>query len=197
MELKKQPQTELDYWEIIEFLGGFIWRLNHDLAAGRIDDTKGEIAQDIEDARQLQKRLVNEVGEKFGIILPENCPRVEPGKEAPPAPEGKIYYWDWYHKMKDVVYRADYEKIICSACPFSEGVEMMKIGVIPCGIFHGAVYRLNAPYACAMFTSLDTWTEEKLCCEIFNQHGFEALKKFKTKLKELEDAEKNKKINKS
>jgi len=194
MELIKQPQTELDYWEIIEFLGGFIWRLNHDLAAGRIDDPKGKIAQDIKvDARQLQKRL-NEASEKFGIILPENCPRVEPGKEAPPAPEGKIYYWDWYYKMKDIAYRADYEKIICSACPFSEGVEIMKIGVIPCGIFRGTVYGLNAPYACAMLTSLDVWTEEKLCCEIFNQHGMEALKKFTTKLKELKAAAKKQKL---
>lgn len=186
MELKKQPETELEYWETIEGLGGFIWRMNHDLSDGRIEDPTGGIDKDISDARTISDRLVRELGEKFGVIHPSDCPKMEIGQELPPAPEGKIYYWDWYKNMKAEVYKADYEKLICSACPFSEGVErMMSLGgVIPCSVFSGMIYRLLAPYACAMVRD-DLWSTDRLYSEIQSQHGDDALTIFKTKEEEL------------
>jgi len=186
LELKKQPETEMEYWETIEALGGFVWRMNHDLGDGRIEDPDGEIAQAIEEGKQILNRLATELSEKFGVIQPKDYPKTEPGQERPPAPEGKIYYWDWYQKMKDAVYRSDYEKIICSACPFSEGVEKMKIGIIPCSVFPGVAYRLTAPHICLMTDWGGRWTKERLYQEIIAKGGEEALQTFKEKEKELQ-----------
>ena len=187
MKVEKHPQTELEYWEVIEGLGGFIWRMNHDLADGRIEDPTGSISKEISEARTISDLLVKELGEKFEIIHPNDCPKTKIGQKPPPAPEGKTYYWDWYEKTKTKAYNAEYEKIICSACPFSEGVEQMINlgGNIPCGIFTGIIHQLSAPHMCAM-VDYDSWSKDKLHQEILNQHGDEALKKFKNKEAELE-----------
>ena len=182
MELQKQPETEMEYWQAIEGLGGFIWSTNHDLADGRIQDPSGGMDRDIQDARQISTRLVSELGEKFGVIPPQDYPKVELGQKPPKAPKGKKYYWDWYKKMKKLAYSIDYEKIICSACPFSEGVErMISLGSqIPCGAFGGCLYKLRAPYLCGM---LDTksWGEEELRQEIIRKGGEAALVRFRIK----------------
>jgi len=186
MELTKQPETEMEYWDTIESLGGFAWQMNHDLADGRITDPKGGIAKDIVDARKISDRLVTELGEKFGVIHPKDCPRVESGQEKPPAPEGKIYYWDWYHKMKTESYQREYEGIICSACPFSEGVERMiaTSGRIPCRLFQGSMSRLRAPHVCGMI-SWGGLTEEQLFLQIRTEKGEDALVAFKAKMEKL------------
>jgi len=189
MQLKKQPKTEMEYWEIIEGLGGFAWRMNHDLGDERITDPTGEIDQEILEARKISDKLVNDLDEKFGVIAPKNYPKVEIGQTLPTTPEGKIYYWDWYKKMQKEYYELEYEKIICSACPFSEGVEKMNAlgGTIPCSVFPGMVYRLYPPYACAMidFSSSNYWTEEQLYQEIIKKGGKKALQVFEKKLVEL------------
>jgi hypothetical protein len=189
MELKKQPETELEYWGAIEALGGFSWRMNHDLSDGRIDDPSGSIDQDIGSARKIQETLVAELTEKFGVIHPKDCPQVEIGQKQPPAPEGKIYYWDWYEKMKKEVYHLEYEAMICSACPFSEGVDKMISlgGVVPCSVFCGMMYHLRAPHICGMTTrSSGDWSDTQLYTEILEKHGKEALVAFFAKEKELE-----------
>lgn len=187
MQLKKQPETELEYWEAIEGLGGFIWSMNHDLADGRMEDSTGGIARDVNDAQTISDRLVRELGEKFGVIHPADCPKVPFGQTSPPAPEGKTYYWDWYQRMKRESYRAEYAKLICSACPFSEGVEqMIRLGgSIPCGVFRGAMYRLAAPHVCGMTRD---WDQAKLHGEILVRHGAEALAAFQRKEAELKPA---------
>jgi hypothetical protein len=182
MELQKQPETEMEYWGIIEELGGFIWSMNHGLAHGRIQDSSGGIDRDIQDARRISAQLVSELGEKFGVIPPQDCPKVESGQEPPPAPEGKTYYWDWYKKMKELAHSIDYEKIICSACPFGEGVEKMISlgGMIPCGAFRGSLYKLKVPHICGMLTT-NIWGEEELRQEIVRKGGEIALVRFKIK----------------
>lgn len=189
IELKKHPETEQEYWETIEGLGGMSWSLNHDLADGRIDDPKGEVSQSITDLQGLLETLVGEVCEKFGVIHPKDCPQRSIGDIAndvpvPLAPEGKKYYWDWYHEQKQASYGKDYEGMICSACPFSEGLEKMMAlgGQVPCSEFRGALYRLDAPHKCGMISwPGDGWTEEYLYQRIQQEHGDEALERFKTK----------------
>lgn len=186
MELTKQPQTEVEYWETIEELGGYIWSTNHGLCHGHIKDPDGKIAESINDAMAISDRLVTELNEKFGVIHPRDCPSVEPGQQAPPLPDGKIYYWDWYKRMKESCYRKDYEGIICSACPFSKGLERMISlgGVIPCGVFRGMMYRLRVPYQCGMLSS-DSWGQGMLYNEIGKKAGSDALTQFLNKEQEL------------
>lgn len=154
--VKEHPKTELEYFELIEHLGGMQWSLNHNLADGRIEDPKGEVASDITELHDLLNGLVKELGEKFGVIHPNDCPKrttkdVMNNVPVPPAPKGKVYYWDWYEKQKKVSCQNEYDNMICSACPYSEGVErMMQLGQVPCGLFHGSLYRLRANYLCAI-----------------------------------------------
>jgi len=98
--IEKQPETEMEYWRAIETLGGILWNLEHELADGRLTDSDGEIDRYIKIARQISKDLVAELGERFGVIAPEDYPKVEFNETPPSPPEGKIYYWDWYKKMK-------------------------------------------------------------------------------------------------
>lgn len=179
MKLEKEPQTEVEYWMIIEALGGYAWAMDHDLADGRIQDPKGEIDKEIEDARQISIRFVLELGEKFGVIAPKDCPKVKIGEKPPRAPKGKIYYWNWYEKMKKLVYKIEYEKIICSACPFSTGAKNMGAH-IPCGVFPGILYRLHEPFVCGMITS-NLWTREELLQNIRKGGGEVTIVRFKIK----------------
>jgi len=187
MEFAKQPETEVEYWEAIEALGGYIWRTKHDLADGRMT-SNDEIEKSLQSAGQLSERLVAEIGEKFGIIHPKDCPKFEFGQTPPLAPEEKTYYWDWYKRMKQEVYRKEYEGLICSACPLSTGLEHMVAlgGVIPCGVWKGTIYRLRIPYQCAMIDNGD-WSEKKLHEEIGKEVTQSALAQFKNKEKELRD----------
>jgi len=168
------------------------WRLNHDLSDGRINDPKGEVSQSITYCQVLLETLVGEVCEKFGVIHPKDCPKrsfedIRDDVPVPPAPEGKIYYWDWYEKWKRESYSKEYEGLICSACPFSEGLERMMAlgGPIPCGKWSGSLYHLHAPYICGLITYQD-WTESQLYVAILTEHGIEALEAFRAKLKELQ-----------
>ena len=179
MELKEWPKAEHEYWEAIEGLGGFIWRMNHDLAHGRIEDLKGKIDQDITEAQEISKKLVKEVCEKFGVVL-----------EKSEVVSDKIYYWDWYSKMKENWLRGEYEKIICSVCPFSEGVEEMIItgGNIPCSKWNGILYDLSKPFLCAM--TAHNWTEEELRERIIKKGGIIALEQFERKERALKAEDK-------
>jgi hypothetical protein len=187
VELVKQPETEVEYWEAIEALGGYIWSTNHSLCHGRMEPSV-EIEKFLQSAGEMSERLVVEIGEKFGVIHPKDCPRVEVDQTPPPAPEGKTYYWDWYKRMKQDVYRKEYEDLICSACPLSDGLERMVAlgGIIPCGVFRGTIYRLRAPYQCAM-TEHEIWSEQKLHEEIAKKAGETALSQFQKKERELKD----------
>lgn len=188
MELVKQPETEVEYWEVIEALGGYIWHTNHELGHGRMEPSD-EIEKSLQSAGQLSERLVAEIGEKFGVIHPKDCLKVEFGQTPPPAPDGKKYYWDWYKQMKQEIYRKEYEGLICSACPLSDGLERMVAlgGVIPCGVWRGMIYRLRVPYQCAMTDHLGNWSETKLHEEIVKKAGWTAMEQFQRKEDKLRD----------
>ncbi len=190
MDLKKQPKTEAEYWAAIEGLGGFIWHTKHGIAHGHIPNPDGAADKEITEAQELLERIIAKLPEKFGVILPKDCPKTEPGQEPPSAPEGKIYYWDWYKKMKTESYRLEYEGIICSACPFSKGLEKFLAGSgrVPCGALHGMLSSLRAPHICGMITYSD-WTEKSLFEKIIAQpDGENSLAAFMEKVKILKSA---------
>ncbi len=180
MKLTKQPETEMEYWMTIESIGGFIWRMNHDMGDGRIESTP-EIEQNLSDAGKIQERLVSEISQ-FGVIAPKDCPRTKIGEEQPKAPKGKTWYWDWYHKMKNKFHAAEYEKIICSACPLCEGVERFtSLNCIPCKPWRGMLYQLREPFSCAIISHSGDWNREELLDEIRKEGGDDAVVKFEAK----------------
>lgn len=76
--------SEIYLWVFIETLGGFIWRMNHDLADGRIDSTPG-IEKDLV---KMQEEVEYSVGQlkRFGIEDPRG--------------EDRDKYWEWYKMWK-------------------------------------------------------------------------------------------------
>jgi hypothetical protein len=181
-------KTQLEYWQEIEEMGGILWRVNHEISHGRIEETP-ELRKDLNEVREKQQRLAEEVRDNFGIILPGDYPKREPGQELPPPPEGKKYYWTWYEEMKREIYSQEYESLICSGCPFSEGLDsFIGLGKIPCGVFRGWINNLRSPLTCAMVSTRD-WTEEKLL-ELVAEKGEDALKKFQEKKEQLSASKK-------
>lgn len=151
MELTKHPETELEYWGTIEELGGFMHSMRHGINKGRIEDKDGGVQKDIQEAYNLQTLLVKEIGEKFGVIHPNECPKVEIGQRLPKAPGGKKYYWSWYKKMQARAWGIQYKGMICSACPYSEGLRrMIALGQVPCGLWRGYINQLDQPHLCAI-----------------------------------------------
>jgi hypothetical protein len=179
--IKKEPQTEMEYWEAIESLGGVSFSICHDLADSRIKDPNGDLAKTAKEASELSERLVSEL-KKFGVIHPKDCPKTKTGEKKPRPPKGKKYYWDWYEKMSKAYYKAENEKIICSACPF--GPKLHERGAsshhISCDVFSGIIYKLCIPFECAMVSS-DMWGRQRLFQEISKRGGEAALIKFKIK----------------
>ncbi|MDD4412225.1 MAG: hypothetical protein PHR00_01105 [Patescibacteria group bacterium] len=172
------------YWLAIESLGGFVWSTKHDLGHGRIEKT-ASLEKELTEAQEILGKLASELS-RFGIILPEECPQVKSGEEKPTAPAGKMWYWDWYNKMKTEYYTAEYEKIVCSACPLSEGVEeFISANHIPCSVFPGIIYHLAKPFFCTMVYT-KTWDKKNLLKEIEKIGGVEAVISFEKKEAELE-----------
>jgi len=185
MKLEKEPVTEMDYWQLIEGLGGLAWGINHDLADGRIDkDSKDAVITDFNEILELTGKLLSEISEKFGVIRNSNHPSSQQTETLPPLPEGEIYYWDWYKKMKKNFYTEEYSKIICSVCPLSNGLDEMvsRGGAVPCGAIRGSINRLQAPHLCGM---LFDWSREELYYEIEKKGGKRVLSKFQKKEQEL------------
>jgi hypothetical protein len=182
MELAAQPETELEYWGAIESLGGFIWSTNHGLSHGRIQDPEGKIGKEIVEVGELSLKLVTELGEKFGIIPPQDCPRPDNDGNYPQPPEGKKYYWPWYREMKDRAWEMEYESMICSACPFSKGAKALQISV-PCSKFAGVMFHLRAPHLCGMLEVGD-WSRGHLLASIADM-GAGMVERFLAKEEEL------------
>lgn len=123
----REPQTELEFWLIIEDLGGVRWSINHDLADNRPVPSGAESASRAErDMYERQKQLVTQLDPKFGIIFSHEVPYQQQmdGSVAPPA--GKRWYWPWYKKMKEQAKRIERQLIICAGCPFSGDREQYR-----------------------------------------------------------------------
>ena len=81
---KLDAGSEIFLWLAIEELGGFLWRMNHDLADGRIDSTPG-IEKDLIKVRDEIEYAVGQLI-RFGVE--------DPKKESEK-------YWAWYRMWKD------------------------------------------------------------------------------------------------
>jgi len=75
--------NECKLYFTIDGIGGFIWRMNHDIGHGRIDMSPG-IKEDLERMSELQQHALQQLS-KFGVD-PES---------AKDRPNGD--YWKWYH----------------------------------------------------------------------------------------------------
>lgn len=99
VDLKNAREYELFFF--IEQCGSMLWRLQHDLADGRIGETEEEvesIEKSIQQLSQQQKDAVNIVAERFGIDLIH-----EETTDAGGNKTSKINgdYWKWYRHWKN------------------------------------------------------------------------------------------------
>jgi hypothetical protein len=99
MKLTRWPETELEYWLTIETLGSFLWRISNDSADACIQSAS-EKEKELKEAQQTMEKLVSELS-RFGVIHPKECPTVQFSKEKPEAFKGRLWYWEWYNKMKE------------------------------------------------------------------------------------------------
>lgn len=77
--------NEVDTYFLIDECGAFMWRMNHSMARGLIDEDKhAEVQSDINKIREVQKFTVDNLG-RFGVD-PESAKDRENGD-----------YWKWYH----------------------------------------------------------------------------------------------------
>lgn len=184
MKLTKWPKTELEYWFVIDFLGSFLWRINHDLAGDCIQSAS-EKKNELKEVQQTMDKLVLELAQ-FGVVHPKECPTIRLGEEKPKAFKGKMWYWEWYKKMKKIYYSSEYENLICSACPFSNGLEELISGNgILCSLIDAMLYQLPEPALCAVINRGGDCSREMLLEEIRKKGGDEAVEKFKAKENEL------------
>ena len=102
MKLIKNPETQLEYWEVIEELGTlivcFIFNLPDLNLANDFIEKDDDI--NIYEISFIINQMLNEIGEKFGITRPY-------GDTKPDILPNQIYYWDWYGNLK----KEFYEKI--------------------------------------------------------------------------------------
>ena len=184
--LSRHPETELEYWSAIEQLGGYIWRIEHDLANGRISGVG--LAKSVEEARTIQHQLATEIAETYGVV--QGAPRYYPHDarpdDYPDPPAGKTWYWDWYYRRKREAWREDYEAAPCSQCPYCRGGldGFAFSSSLPCDLFPGMLNRLSPPWQCAI-TSTDfggpIMPEHALLAKMRDEHGEDVAAAWKEK----------------
>jgi hypothetical protein len=76
-------KNEVESYFIIDECGAFIWRMNHEMSHGRVDNTEA-VSKDIENVREIQQLVVDNL-KQFGVD-PESVKDHENGN-----------YWKWYH----------------------------------------------------------------------------------------------------
>ena len=186
---QREPETEEDYWEIIEGLGGLGWRMNHDLADGRpwTAGTEGSVTS----IHSQLESIVLVACLKFGIIHPHQ-PEL--------TPEGTREYWEWYGGTKAKIFGNEYDRSVCSSCAMSEGKERYDGGGVPCKLVNGFmrmhidVATTECPHVhhnqrCARDGRTDEpSSQEALLQMILDRHGEEAWIRMKARLG-MEDLE--------
>jgi len=96
VSLDSYPETEEEYFEYIESLGGMIWRIHHDLADKR-PWVPPEAGADAIKLQQVIARVAKDACEQFGIEYAS----ADAMRSNLPLPEKKhIFYWDWYKQQK-------------------------------------------------------------------------------------------------
>lgn len=96
IEIENHDECKLYF--VIDAIGGFIWRTNHDIGHGRYEMTPG-LQQDLERLSEVQKECLQQLS-KFGID-PESA------KDRPNGDYWKWYtHWDnWKKEMSDEEWR--------------------------------------------------------------------------------------------
>ncbi len=180
MKLDKEPVTEMEYWQAIKALVDFGWSTSHALADDRIKSTP-EAEQDLVNANTIQARLVAEACAKFNVVHPKDVPPLDERGRSP-APEGKIYYGDWYRVKQRQWLSEEYNKQICSACPLSQGLDrfITTNGEIPCSVYPKSMSRLYSEERCGML-DMGGWDRYRLETAIVGRAGTSALNTFKAK----------------
>lgn len=183
MNFKKKPETEKEFYEIIRYIEKVVGGIKSDASSERI--TKEIAERKIKRYKDLLEVLFSALGLRYNIVFPENfSSKNEDMATMPNAPSGKIWYQDWYRKMKIECRKTEYEGIICSACPLSEGAEAFASGkYIPCIPWGAGLCSLGKPHECAMISPPQfRWKREELLAEIRKTGGGEeAVKKFERK----------------
>ena len=129
--------SEIFLWNYIEGVGGFIWRMNHDLGDGRIESTPG-IEKDLVTMGENIKYAVEQLV-RFGIEDPQ-------GKK---DKDGRTNYWTWYQGWKEHMDSLSDEQ-------FKElGDLMNKDTTDPCLDFIPTVNPLNTDKSQDRFDMLD------------------------------------------
>lgn len=183
MELEKHPETEYEYWAAIDALGSFIASTRRGVYRGHLPT---QALKQLESASKLSQKLVAEIEVKFGILFRPELTIQEPEGGYPTPPEGKRWYWSWYHQMRKDWLAEEFNKLICSACPLSGGVEKFD-REIPCEPFSamgGSMFQLTQPHVCGLI-SFREWTREELLAKIHAKGGEEAVVAFTEKERKL------------
>lgn len=183
IELLKRPETEREYFNLIEGLGAFLHSTNRGIMKGHIKDALAA-SSEVAEMRALQTRLAEELEEKFGVLHVSKSPKRNTDGTYPAPPEGKRWYWPWYEAMKEQWLRSEYEGEICSACPFSSGFNMSFIHRVPCKAIQGSMSRLMRADTCGMVT-FRHWSQEQLIGNIRTEVGDDAVEKFEKKRTEI------------
>lgn len=105
MNLKKEKETktEIDYCMMIELLSFEVTIRSYDIISNRISDKSGTFRKKTTKMWKDRNKLFYIIYKKFGVISPKDCPEMRTGEEYPSPPRGKIYYWEWYKKIKEKV----------------------------------------------------------------------------------------------
>lgn len=177
-------ESEKDCWLFIEQFGGFVWMANHDIADGRcVSSGRGDYHLFL--MQRILKLVVDILDEKFGIAyLPNYYPDFSPGESLPPVPEGKRSYGEWYKEHKLQHQKEQFQKTICSVCPFCAKDEPEKYTCIPCGIFPGFVIGRFVPWECVMVDK-EICTQKGLNRRLRKEVGEKAVLRFREKTAEL------------
>jgi hypothetical protein len=77
--------NEVDTYFLIDECGEFMWRMNHEMAHGRIpQESHADIQENIDNVREIQVFAVNNL-QRFGVD-PESAKDIKNGD-----------YWKWYN----------------------------------------------------------------------------------------------------
>ncbi len=135
-ELTEMSEEQL--FRTIDGLGAMLHVIARSVQRGNLDEDVG--SKDAKAIHERQVDLVAQLEDRFGVVFPEEMGHADVKREdLPPAPEGKQWYWDWYEGARDRFYGAEYDNLICSACPYSEGREayVSNSGKYPCSLVNG------------------------------------------------------------
>ena len=173
------PQTEEEYWEVINLLGGLMFSIghSHDRDPGAM---KGYV-----EVRDRLEELVSEASKKFNFVNPYD-------QSGETSPIEAISYQKWFNGMQEKIFSAEHDGILCSSCP--NGKEYDGVSV-PCEIFGG--FLKHDPKSASRCQYVDynrrmnvgafPSSHFDLISELRRQHGDEAVRKMEEMLGDLID----------